>query len=115
MLENPIHDLVLKCETLHLAHGVGILLISALQRYGIAVCTHHFVQPRIRATRIEHQIIAADDVVEQQTERDAAPRGLDQRLARRLIGRGRRGPVERLSASAWKLARKRLDNLRASA
>src|ERR1700675_4736828 len=64
MRENPIHDLVLKCETLHLAHGVGVLLIGAFQGGGIAVRAHHFVQSFVGALRIQHEFFAANDVVE---------------------------------------------------
>src|ERR1700721_4529630 len=49
MVENPIHDLVLECETLHLAHGIGVLLISALHCGGIPVCPTLLLQPRVRA------------------------------------------------------------------
>src|ERR1700735_1624471 len=31
IIADPIHDLVLKRETFHLAHGIGVLQISALQ------------------------------------------------------------------------------------
>src|SRR5271156_344271 len=78
MRQNPFHYLVFERQTLHLPHRIRVLQVRTLQGGRIAVRADHFVEPCVRAGRIEHDVLAPDDVVDEQAQRRSAPRGLYQ-------------------------------------
>ena len=71
---NPVSDLVLKCEILHLAHRFRILLVGLLDGSRIPVGADHFVETRLGTHGIEDDPLALDDVGHDQAERGAPAR-----------------------------------------